>query len=541
MFREGTSWKWRISLIILLILSSRTLSSSELVCDNFHEVPFFVLNNRTPGTAFNLITFPFPRVLNICFVLIVKASIIIQCGDVEQNQGPVLKYAECVKTVGGSFKNKVKIFSLNCRSIVGQNNTLKQLIDDLGKNTIFGFTETWFKMNDDIRFWEVLSENFQCFRKDRNLSLHDKTSGGGLLLYIPRSFKPKERSDLTIVSESRFEIIWVECQFNKKKYLINISYCPTKHLSEMFLSELALVIDCAAAENKRIILMGDYNIDFFQKNEKRKLETLFIPYGLVSCNTNIGTRQSVNKTALTDYIITENFKKCFVTESILNSGHYGTVAILDEKMMMKQKPIKKTFFDKKNYYKENFQEYIRSSDWSFFWMSHNANEMMLQFCIIVEQAINVHAPLKSYFVRNDKPKIFLNRNKFLSGKNFKSENEASLLKDFISLNTEKSHWKFKQEVRNNEKQRILIETLRNSFGELITNGKDIANLLNFKFSVSWEYFGERKKFDKTLLSADTGNANRFFFNYVTCKEVHDLIKCLNVNKPLGPSKIPAWA
>ena len=216
MFREGTSWKWRISLIILLILSSRTLSSSELVYDNFHEVPLFVLNNRTPGTAFNLITISFSRVLNICFVLIVKASIMIQCGDVEQNPGPVLKYAECVKTVGASFKNNVKIFSLNCRSIVGQNSTLKQLMDDLGKNTIFGFTETWLKMNDDIRFWEVRSENFQCFRKNRNLSLHDKTSGGGLLLYIPRSFKPKERSDLTTVSESRFESIWVECQFNKK-------------------------------------------------------------------------------------------------------------------------------------------------------------------------------------------------------------------------------------------------------------------------------------------------------------------------------------
>ena len=77
----------------------------------------------------------------------------IQCGDVEQNPGPVLKYAERVKTVGASFKNNVKIFSLNCRSIVGQNSTLKQLMDDLGKNTIFGFTETWLKMNGDIRFW----------------------------------------------------------------------------------------------------------------------------------------------------------------------------------------------------------------------------------------------------------------------------------------------------------------------------------------------------------------------------------------------------
>ena len=219
----------------------------------------------------------------------------------------------------------------------------------------------------------------------------------------------------------------------------------------------------------------------------------------MSCDTKIGTRQSINKTALIDYIITENFKKCFVTKSILNSDHYGTVAIL-EKMMMKQMPIKKIFFDKKNYSKEKFQEYIRSSDWSLFWMSQNANEMMFQFCIIVEQAINVHAPLKSCFVRNDKPKIFLTRNNFLSGKNFNSENEASLLKDFISLNAEKNCWKFIQEVRNNEKQRIVIDTLRNILGELITNGKDITNLLSFKFSVLGEYFGESKKFDNIVLS-----------------------------------------
>ena len=98
-------------------------------------------------------------------------------------------------------------------------------------------------------------------------------------------------------------------------------------LFEMFLSELALGIDSAAAENKRIVLMGGYNIDFFRNNEKQKLETLFIPYGLVSCNTKIGTRQSINKTALIDYIIAEDFKKCFITVSIFNSDHYGTVAI----------------------------------------------------------------------------------------------------------------------------------------------------------------------------------------------------------------------
>ena len=65
--------------------------------------------------------------------------------------------------------------------------------------------------------------------------------------------------------------------------------------------------------------------------------------------------------------------------------------------------------------------------------------------------------------------------------------------------------------------------------------------MNFKFSVLEKYLVERKIFDKPLFSTETGNANWFVFKYVTCKEVHDLIKCMNMNKALGPSKIPAWA
>ena len=57
----------------------------------------------------------------------------IQCADVEQNRGPDLKYADCVETVGMSFKDIVNIFSLNCRSFVGQNSILNQLKDALGK------------------------------------------------------------------------------------------------------------------------------------------------------------------------------------------------------------------------------------------------------------------------------------------------------------------------------------------------------------------------------------------------------------------------
>ena len=89
MFREVTSCNWRFSLIIVLIFSSRIVTASELGYDNFLEEPLFVLNNRTSGTPFTFLSISFSRVLNICFVFIVKASIMVQCRDLEQNPGPV--------------------------------------------------------------------------------------------------------------------------------------------------------------------------------------------------------------------------------------------------------------------------------------------------------------------------------------------------------------------------------------------------------------------------------------------------------------------
>ena len=61
----------------------------------------------------------------------------IQCGDVEKNPGPVLKYTERLETVCASSKDTVKIFSPSFRSVVCQNSTLKQLMDGRVKNTIY--------------------------------------------------------------------------------------------------------------------------------------------------------------------------------------------------------------------------------------------------------------------------------------------------------------------------------------------------------------------------------------------------------------------
>ena len=63
--------------------------------------------------------------------------------------------------------DNLNIFSLNCRRIVGQNSNLKQLMDNMGQNTMFGFTETLPKMNYDIHFWKYAGKVFNVSDKIR--------------------------------------------------------------------------------------------------------------------------------------------------------------------------------------------------------------------------------------------------------------------------------------------------------------------------------------------------------------------------------------
>ena len=92
-------------------------------------------------------------------------------------------------------------------------------------------------------------------------------------------------------------------------------------------------------------------------------------------------------------------------------------------MIKKQMPIRK-FLRQKALFERKISgvNAIRNSDLSLFWMSDSANKILSQVCIIVEEAINLYAPSKSCFVRNDKPKVFLDKNNILTGKKIQIRN-----------------------------------------------------------------------------------------------------------------------
>ena len=128
---------------------------------------------------------------------------------------------------------------------------LKKFLDDMGKNTIIGISETWLKKEDSDNLWNLHPRTHAMFRYDRQSAV--KKKGGGVLLYIP---------DLNLFDKEKYESVWVECKstFNissKEKMLVNLCYNPSRSNFIDFLEQLTLNIDNAFSVSNKITLLGD--------------------------------------------------------------------------------------------------------------------------------------------------------------------------------------------------------------------------------------------------------------------------------------------
>ena len=103
---------------------------------------------------------------NLSFFLVVIWYLLLKSGDIEINPGPILPYALMMKELE-LFDSRIKILHQNARSLAGQHLLLKELIQDIGHNCIYAFSETWLSQNHPQEFWQVDKQNFDCFRKDR--------------------------------------------------------------------------------------------------------------------------------------------------------------------------------------------------------------------------------------------------------------------------------------------------------------------------------------------------------------------------------------
>ena len=93
-----------------------------------------------------------------------------------------------------------------------------------------------------------------------------------------------------------------------------------------------------------------------------------------------------------------------------------------------------------------------------------------------------------------------------------------------------------------KKSSNLIPLLGNSVGDFITKNLQIANLLDYKFSILRCFFEKNSNIGQSppTSTCNIQNNNKFSFRFITsaeCKKIYNL----NCRKAPGTSKIPAWA
>ena len=113
------------------------------------------------------------------------------------------------------------------------------------------------------------------------------------------------------------------------------------------MDQLAINIDNAITKNEKIILLGDYNINYLDTLGRYRLETVILPYDLHITNQTIPTRlnRGHNTKILIDYIITDcsTINDTIICDSIVKSDHFATLSLLGLHVELKRYQSRKNF------------------------------------------------------------------------------------------------------------------------------------------------------------------------------------------------------
>ena len=104
------------------------------------------------------------------------------------------------------------------------------------------------------------------YRKDRN------ANGGGLLVYIKEGIPSCELKNHPRMSNS-FDVIVIEINFSKSKWLLINAYKPTSVNNSLFCDQISRLLDSYSLPYKNIVLMGDFNMRVTDSNFKAFYES----------------------------------------------------------------------------------------------------------------------------------------------------------------------------------------------------------------------------------------------------------------------------
>ena len=158
----------------------------------------------------------------------------------------------------------VKIVHLNIRSLFKKIDQLRLILIDSNID-IITLSETWLHQNIDSQLINI--QGYSVNRLDRELKYTHKKRGGRLVAYIKNSIEVNTYNSESI-SSNDIEVQWlrVKRHMSKDILLANI-YRPLSGNLTQALSLLEKSIVSLASMNDKVLLLGDFNVDY--KNQKK--------------------------------------------------------------------------------------------------------------------------------------------------------------------------------------------------------------------------------------------------------------------------------
>ena len=177
-----------------------------------------------------------------------------------------LKLGEVVKLRGH------KIVRQNMQSLSDKIDQLRLLFHGLHSGIqLITRSESWLRPNRNDSEYEILG--YTLFRKER------KGNNGGVAVYARKDLVLTRRDELEVDS---VEGLWLEIAMPKSRgFLVGSFYRPDrsfKDYDEDFMAKLNCILDTATADDKEILLFGNFNCCFMsahRNSECKQLKTLF--------------------------------------------------------------------------------------------------------------------------------------------------------------------------------------------------------------------------------------------------------------------------
>lgn len=127
-----------------------------------------------------------------------------------------------------------------------------------------------------------------------------QSRGGGVALFVLDGLKYSRRKDL----EDKYEVVWIQVQLRKTKYLVSCVYRAPDESLEVF-DYLDDVMRYTTCGNFEVIILGDMNCNFLDSNQRQNSRLVeFLAANELTQMVTEPTRATNNSSSLLDVLIT---------------------------------------------------------------------------------------------------------------------------------------------------------------------------------------------------------------------------------------------